>query len=93
MWYVSSTADKEADKLSIDDWCMLGDIVDILGIFRPLTVSLEIAGDAAIVHLLPQVLRLTTKLIRKPAETAHLHSGRSIGDISRTLGKSQLDVE
>ena len=88
MWYVSASGDREAEKLTQDEWYALCDITDILGIFRPLTVSLEKAGDAAIVHLLPQVLRLTTKLIHKPAETSHMHSGRTITDIARRLGKS-----
>lgn len=53
MWYVTAGTDKDADKLSEDEWHSLCDIVDILGLFRPLTVSIEKAGDAAIVHLLP----------------------------------------
>lgn len=53
MWYVQSGVDKEAEKLSAEEWLSLCDIVEILGLFRPLTVSLEKAGDAAIVHLLP----------------------------------------
>ncbi len=53
MWYVSNEGEKEAEKLTHFEWALVAEIVDILGIFKPLTVSLEKAGDAAIVHLLP----------------------------------------
>lgn len=65
---------------------MLADIVDIIGMFRPLTVSLEKAGDAAIVHVLPQLLRLTTKVVHKPAETAVAHSGRTVDELAAKFG-------
>ena len=54
------------------------DVVDMLGPFKPLTTSLEAAGQGAIVHVLPQLLRLTTRVLLRPAETAHLYSGRSV---------------
>ena len=55
MWFAvgHDHKDKDLDRLSVKEWVVIGDIVDMLGMFRPLTVSLEKAGDAAIVHLLP----------------------------------------
>lgn len=42
-----------AGKLTDEEWLKIEEIVDMLGMFRPLTVSLEKAGDAAIFRLLP----------------------------------------
>lgn len=89
MWFVNQQGkltDKDAARLSEEEWDLLADIVDIIGMFRPLTVSLEKAGDAAIVHVLPQLLRLTTKVMHKPAETAVAHSGRSIDEFAAKFG-------
>lgn len=64
-----------------------------MGMFRPLTVSLEKAGDAAIVHVLPQLLRLTTKSIHKPAETALAHSGRTVPELAAKYGVSVKETD
>ena len=64
----------------------------MLGMFKPLSVSLEKKGNAAVCHLLPQLLRLCTKVIRKPAEHAAAHSGRTVADIANKMKKSASDV-
>lgn len=55
IWYVAQGggADKDAERLTNYEWRTLADVVDVLGMFKPLTVSLEKAGEAGIVHILP----------------------------------------
>ena len=55
MWFAvgHDHKDTDLDQLLVKEWVVIGDVVDMLGMCRPLTFSLEKAGDAVIDHLLP----------------------------------------
>ena len=54
----------------------------MLGLFKLLTSALEVAGEGAIVHVLPKLLHLTTKELLKPAKKAYLYSGRTVEQLA-----------
>lgn len=70
-----------------DDWRIIGDILDIIGIFKPLTVALQSLDCVGIVYLLPKLLNLLTTKLKRPAKGAHQFSGRSIDVIKKQMNK------
>lgn len=64
-------------SISTTEWRLLFDILDILGMFRDLTIKLQSVTTPTIVYLLPQFLRLCTRYLPNPWREASRYSGRS----------------
>ena len=80
--YGDELKEGDASRLTDEQWVLVMDLVDMLGPFKPLTTSLKVAGEGAIVHVLPQLLYLTTKELARPAKMAYKYSGRSVESLA-----------
>lgn len=85
---------KESDpqRLTEEEWTIVMDVVDMLGPFKPHTTSMEVEGQGAIVHVLPQLLRLTCRVLTKPAATAHKYSGRTTSFLATKFKVPETDT-
>ena len=86
IWYTKQGKNATAEKLTDEDWDHIGDMVDILGAFKPLTIDLQDRTKPHIVHLLPELLSLLTSKLQKPSRSSSRFSGRSLEDYQTLCG-------
>ena len=65
MWFLQHNP-TGSNRLNTDEWIKIYDIIDVLGVYKDITIQLQARKEPTIVYLLPQLLRVNVKYLVNP---------------------------